>query len=211
MQLILIRNTNSLLALRNGVGWFGYASISIFGVGWIINTHTIRIIISFFDEVLLNPLFLQLQVARQFVIWVSSGLFAYFLLALLHFVNFFLLCVEMGAQIEVINHAEVFEIVLPDFIIGLVGPGKDVIVLILCILFVESLHPLFPYGPFNFCFGFFKSKIGEFLINKYASWILFDQTSKRPAVHNAIVLIQPLDFDLLVFLVLDHFVLSTVL
>lgn len=124
------------------------------------------IIISFFYHVFLKPLLLQLQIARKFVVGISSGLFAYFLLALFGLVCFLFGCVEMGAQVKIVVHAKVLKCVLPDLIVSLIGPWEDVVILILCIFLVNPLYSLLSYGPLDLILGLPKGKVDEFLINK---------------------------------------------
>lgn len=130
---------------------------------------------------------------------------------MLDLVGLLLLGVEVGAEVEVVVHAEVFEVVLPYFVVGLIGPGEDVVILVFCVLLVDPLHPLLPDGPLHLILSLLKCEDSEFLIHKQPSRILLHQHSKGPAVSDIIVFVYSFYSYLLVFLVLNYLVLPAVL
>ena len=124
---------------------------------------------------LLLPLLLQLQIARQLVVGICVGLLRCPFSALRYADGLFLKRVKVGAEVEVVIHGEVLEGILPDFVLSLVASRKDVEVLVLCVLLVNALQPLIVDRPLYFRLGLPEGEIGELLVDEQPAGVLFDK------------------------------------
>lgn len=121
----------------------------------------------------------------------------------------------MGAEVEVVIHGKVLEGILPDLVLSLVAPRKDVEVLVLCVFLVDALEAFFVDGPLNFRLCLPEGKIGEFLVDEQPAGVLFNELYEAFVVIDCLVLVNPLDLvgdlvdlvlwrKLVLFVVLEH-------